>query len=71
MRVRYICDLCGAMVSDLNLEVLDEQKLGFTTLTPEERADIIRADGAGGLIVSSICDDCADTGSTQAERLIH
>lgn len=70
MRVRYVCDDCGATVADLHLDVLDEQRLGFTALTPEERADIIRPDGAGGLIVASVCDDCADTGRDQ-ERLIH
>jgi len=72
MRVRYVCDVCGASVGDLHLDVLDEQRLGFTALTPEERADIIRPDGAGGLIVASVCDDCADTDTGRdQERLIH
>ena len=71
MRLRYICDVCGAMVSELEMEPLDEPKLGFDALTAEERADIIRPDGAGGLTVSSSCDDCADTGSARTERVIH
>ncbi|MHB9145255.1 MAG: anti-sigma-F factor Fin [Symbiobacteriia bacterium] len=71
MRLRYICDRCGETVTLLDMEPYDEKRLGFDILTPEERADIIKPDGAGGLTVSSICDDCADTGSAEAGQFIH
>lgn len=71
MRLRYVCEHCGDTVAEIEMEPYDEKRLGFDILTPEERADIIRPDGAGGLTVSSICDGCAGTGSTEAGQVIH
>lgn len=59
MRITYICDSCGAHIADLEMDEVDEQRLGFSSLTEEERADIIRTDQEKECIyVSSLCDDC-------------
>lgn len=50
-------------MADLDLDYLDEQRLGFAALTPEERADIISCDSLTGVVtVKSVCDDCVTGG---------
>lgn len=73
MKVRYVCGTCAALVSELNLPVIDEHRLGFDVLTPEERADIISVDSATGNIrVSSLCDECIESLADDFdERIIH
>lgn len=59
MRYEYRCDYCGDLVGAIEAGVADEEALGFGTLTPEERAHIIRVDREQGLTtVGSVCDDC-------------
>lgn len=59
MRTVHGCDHCGDLVGALEIGVLDEEALGFSSLTPEERTDIIRVDRERGLmLVGSVCDDC-------------
>lgn len=59
MRYEYRCDYCGDLVGAVEAGVTDEEALGLGTLTPEERANIIRVDREKGLTtVGSVCDDC-------------
>lgn len=61
MHVHYVCDFCGRAFAQLELPALDEQRLGLTALTREERADIIIFDPfSGNLTLKSICDACAE-----------
>ncbi len=61
MKVRYICDACGAVVSELTMPRLDEERLGFNALTAEERREIISTDALTGTVtVNSLCDDCVE-----------
>lgn len=61
MKIRYVCENCNSTVSELEMPAIDEEKLGFNVLTPEERREIIKLDeGSGTLTVNSLCDDCIE-----------
>ena len=61
MKIRYVCENCDSTVSELEMPAIDEEKLGFNVLTPEERREIIKLDeGTGILTVTSLCDDCIE-----------
>ncbi|MCL4425229.1 MAG: DUF2757 family protein [Firmicutes bacterium] len=61
MRVRYVCDRCGHLMSELTVTPQGLKKLGLYQLTEAEREDIIKYDeGAGVMIVSTICDCCLE-----------
>jgi hypothetical protein len=61
MRVYYHCDLCGRGVAQLELDAIDETKLGLDCLTAEERDDIISVDETGIMHIKTLCDRCVDT----------
>ncbi len=58
MHIHYHCDWCGKAVAQLEMEVVDEAKLGLDCLTREERNDIIAVDEAGTMHIKTLCDDC-------------
>lgn len=60
MRVHYHCDRCGYPVAQLELDAIDEAKLGLDCLTAEERGDIIAVDEAGTMHIKTLCDRCID-----------
>lgn len=62
MRIRYVCECCRGLISELQVDRLDEERLGFNCLTAEEKEDIISYDEkAGTLTVTSLCDDCMES----------
>lgn len=61
MRVYYHCDRCGAAVAQLELESIDETKLGLDCLTHEQREDIISIDETGMMHIKTLCDRCIET----------
>lgn len=60
MQVYYHCDRCGSPVAQLDLEVIDETKLGLDCLTHEQRNDIISIDEAGTMHIKTLCDHCIE-----------
>ncbi|MCX7780291.1 MAG: anti-sigma-F factor Fin family protein [Negativicutes bacterium] len=61
MKIHYLCDCCGDPIDILEVEEIDEAKLGFDCLTGEERQEIIRFDaGADAMYVHSLCDFCIE-----------
>lgn len=59
MKVSYWCGLCGARLLELEAAQTDQEKLGFSALTPEERADTMSINcRTGDVNVRSICDGC-------------
>jgi Protein of unknown function (DUF2757). len=59
MKIYYSCDNCGAAIDTLEVDSLDEARLGFDCLTDEERQAMIRYDAASGVLyVQSLCDAC-------------
>ncbi len=72
MRVYYHCDWCGRGVAQLELDAIDEAKLGLDCLTAEERNDIIAVDEAGIMHIKTLCDRCVDTlGLDEVRTLRH
>lgn len=62
MKVRYVCDNCGAIVSEIEMPRLDEERLGFNILDEDERREIISTDAETGTVtVNSLCDDCVES----------
>lgn len=69
MRIRYVCECCRGLISELQMDRLDEERLGFNCLTAEEKEDIISYDEkAGTLTVTSLCDDCMES---ETEDMVH
>jgi hypothetical protein len=56
MKVKYVCEYCSKPIAEIETNNLD--RLGITNLTDEEKADIIKIDENGTMIVNSFCDDC-------------
>lgn len=73
MKIYYHCEMCGIDIAMLDVEHVDEAKLGFDCLTSEERKDIIDVDDlANTMHVKSLCDDCAELlGLKREESMIH
>ncbi len=69
LRIRYVCECCRGLISELQMDRLDEERLGFNCLTAEEKEDIISYDEkAGTLTVTSLCDDCMES---ETEDMVH
>lgn len=60
MRVYYHCDWCDRPVAQIELDAIDEAKLGLDCLTHEERNDIISIDETGAMHIKTLCDACID-----------
>lgn len=60
MLVSYCCRYCSAPMGRLEGGALDEARLGFDFLTPEEHADIITYDSNGNVAVRLVCDYCRE-----------
>ena len=61
MKICYHCDVCGADIADLEMEEIDEKRLGFDCLTGEERRDIIEFDPSTDIMhVKTFCDVCVE-----------
>ncbi|WP_110953643.1 anti-sigma-F factor Fin [Anaerosinus massiliensis] len=70
MKIYYHCELCGAAIGMLDMEYVDEVKLGFDCLTSEERQDIIEVDHfANTMHVKSLCDDCVKRLGLDREKI--
>ncbi|MDR3589694.1 MAG: DUF2757 family protein [Negativicutes bacterium] len=61
MRIYYNCDSCGDFIDAIEVASVDETQLGFDSLTPEERLDLVKYDAvANCLYVQSLCDGCIE-----------
>lgn len=70
MAVNYICRHCRTAIGSLNQEDLSEARLGFHSLTPEERSDIIAYDANGDVTVKVVCDYCREALEANPELLL-
>jgi hypothetical protein len=70
MIINYLCDNCGEAIDSIEVENVDENRLGFDCLTDEERHDLIHFDASSGsLQVRSLCDACIEAlGLTEESR---
>ncbi|MNR62244.1 hypothetical protein D3C85_1842110 [compost metagenome] len=60
MAVNYICRHCKSSMGSIEGSSVTEQQLGFHSLTPEERSDIIAYDPNGDVTVKVVCDYCRE-----------
>lgn len=59
MRLIYVCDSCKKMIGEIDLGFIDENRLGFNVLTPEEKEELLFFDWERRLgTVKAICDEC-------------
>ncbi|KYP81274.1 anti-sigma-F factor Fin [Ferroacidibacillus organovorans] len=59
MKIVYTCRYCKNLVGEIDGDGLSASVLGFTSLTPEERADIIYYDVTDqNLYVTTVCEYC-------------
>ncbi|PKM90067.1 MAG: DUF2757 domain-containing protein [Firmicutes bacterium HGW-Firmicutes-12] len=69
MRLIYICDECGRYIDEIEMGIINEDRLGFDVLTPEEREDLVHLDWNRQVgTVRAICDSCWGEGSTEKEQ---
>lgn len=73
VKLYYLCECCQKLMGTLEMEELDEEKLGFSCLTPEEREDIITVkQEENSIYIKSICEECASvTGFLEKDRFYY
>ncbi len=81
MRIRYYCSHCHDLIAEIEMDFLDEDRLGLSSLTDDERDTIIRYDERGRLCLFAICDSChggltevearADLAKAPIQRVLH
>jgi hypothetical protein len=67
MSVTYICRHCRSVVGTIDNPAVSEARLGFDSLTPEERNDIITYNPDGNVEVKTVCDYCKEALDTNPE----
>ncbi|NGQ96478.1 anti-sigma-F factor Fin family protein [Brevibacillus sp. SYP-B805] len=60
MSYRYVCRCCGMKIAEIDHAMVTEGRLGFDSLTPEERQSIISRERGGDTVVRVLCDYCKD-----------
>ncbi|MDR0270136.1 anti-sigma-F factor Fin family protein [Paenibacillus sp.] len=60
MAINYICRHCRTKLGSLDSAQVTDMQLGFHSLTPAERRDIIAYDLSGDVTVKVICDYCKE-----------
>ena len=59
MKILYHCEICGADIAEIDMDWVDEAKLGFDCLTGDERKAIISINASADTMdVQSLCDAC-------------
>jgi hypothetical protein len=70
MAVNYVCRHCRTSIGSLDQSDLTETRLGFHSLTPEERSDIIAYNANGDVTVKVVCDYCREALEANPELLL-
>lgn len=61
MKIHYHCEQCGQAIDSIEVQQLDEAKLGFDVLTNEERQQLLYHDPVtNAMYVQSLCDGCIE-----------
>ncbi|BFH65903.1 anti-sigma-F factor Fin family protein [Paenibacillus azoreducens] len=60
MAINYICRHCRTQLGSLDSRQVTDTQLGFLSLTPAERRDIISYDLSGDVTVKVICEYCRE-----------
>ncbi|MCX7571983.1 DUF2757 family protein [Tumebacillus sp. DT12] len=61
MRIIYYCRHCHTNLGEIDGQRVDEARLGFRSLTPEEAADIITYNSIeNSTYVKTVCEHCQE-----------
>lgn len=72
MAITYLCRHCGTHVGQIDRTDIQESQLGFHSLTPDERNDIIAYNPNGDVTVKVTCDYCNEAFQANPElSLLH
>lgn len=61
MALKYQCRHCGLDMGTLNQLSVESERLGLSTLTDEERIEMVSYDSNGDIHIKSICEDCHES----------
>ncbi|NBI30810.1 anti-sigma-F factor Fin family protein [Chengkuizengella marina] len=60
MSVKYICRHCQTKIGEISNGDVNEMRLGFHLLTPEERNEMVSYNQHGDITVKVVCDYCKE-----------
>lgn len=60
MAINYVCRHCRTFIGRIDAAGISESQLGFHSLTPDERRDMIAYDSNGETTVRVTCDFCKE-----------
>lgn len=60
MSVNYVCKHCHTMIGRIDGKGIDEERLGFHLLTPDERQQYIVVHSNGDVTVRMTCEYCTE-----------
>lgn len=61
MALKYQCRHCGVQIGTIDSMSVDSEQLGLSTLTDEERMEMVSYDSNGDIQVKAICEDCHES----------
>lgn len=67
MSVKYVCRHCSTVIGEIQEQRVNEMRLGFHSLTPEEHRDIISYQHDGAVVVNITCDYCSEAIASHPE----
>ncbi|WP_059048746.1 anti-sigma-F factor Fin family protein [Paenibacillus senegalimassiliensis] len=70
MAINYVCRHCRTLIGRIEATGVTEAQLGFHSLTPDERRDIIAYDSHGEMTVRVTCDYCREAIDHNPELLL-
>ncbi|RUS47243.1 anti-sigma-F factor Fin family protein [Cohnella sp. AR92] len=70
MAVNYVCRHCRMPLGSLDSLQVEDYRLGFHFLTPEERKRIISYNSNGDATVQVICEYCSQTLESHPELVL-
>lgn len=60
MSVNYVCKHCHTMIGRIDGNEIDDERLGFHRLTPDERQQYIVVHSNGDVTVRMTCEYCTE-----------
>ncbi|MFV9511730.1 anti-sigma-F factor Fin [Tepidibacillus sp. LV47] len=68
--IKYVCRHCGHHLGSIDQQAVDASRLGFDSLTLEERESIISYESNGDLVANVICEYCQEALEQNPELLL-
>lgn len=68
--IKYVCKHCGHHLGSIDQMVVSEDRLGFESLTPQERESIISYEANGDVVANVVCEYCQEALETNPELML-